>query len=388
MSPVLDQEKVALELNEEHCSTCSICSSLCPFEAIRKDPESGKVTLEIEKCQVCGICYSSCPAKAIEIIYYDIDSLTRYLEGAKLKYDSDTLVIGCKGSAPNFEGVKELFGLSKFIPLSVPCVGRVPEDVYLKALAVTGIKKIYVLACDEDYCRFERGSALAGRKIAGLNLLLEQLGYGKETIVLKRNRLKVKADRDKCIKCGNCVFYCPYDAAKLEGAEAASFDLDACRGCGLCVAMCPVMALDLENWERERISNLISELLSKATKPKILVFRCQWSVFPSLNKDLAQNVCIIDLPCAGRVDASHIMQAFQKGADGVLVAACPEEDCKLERGSKEARRTVLKLKERLAQIGLQNRLHFCSVAPRYPQSFETELQSFKEAVKADLSKGG
>jgi len=54
------------------------------------------------------MCYSTCPAKAIDIIYYDIDSLTRYLERAKRKYKSDTLVIMCKGSAPDFAGVKEL----------------------------------------------------------------------------------------------------------------------------------------------------------------------------------------------------------------------------------------------------------------------------------------
>ena len=71
---------VALKLNEEYCGSCSICSSLCPFEAIKKDPETGKTILEIEKCQVCGMCYSTCPAKAISTIYYDIDSLTGYLE--------------------------------------------------------------------------------------------------------------------------------------------------------------------------------------------------------------------------------------------------------------------------------------------------------------------
>jgi coenzyme F420-reducing hydrogenase delta subunit/ferredoxin len=382
--PVIE-EKAALRLDEQYCSRCSICRSLCPFEAIKKEAETGKIILEIEKCQVCGICSSACPARAIDIIYYDSDSLISYLERAKRKYDSDTLVIMCQGSTPDFTEVERLFGVSKFIPLSVPCVGRISGEVFLQAIAM-GIKGIYVLACDEDYCRFERGSPLAGRRVAALNLLLAQLGYGKEAITLKRNSLKVKVDRDLCISCGNCVFYCPYGAAKLESPGGAKFDLDACQGCGLCVAVCPAFALDLDNWERERISTLISQLLAKMKSPKILVFRCQWAVFPPLDGKFSPSVRTIDLPCAARVDALHILEAFQKGADGILIAACSEEDCKQEKASGKTSRSIAILKERLKQIGFQDRLHFCLVAPRYDEGFDKELRQFSQRIK-DLQRG-
>jgi len=262
-----------------------------------------------------------------------------------------------------------------------------PEEVLLKALSL-GIKKINVLACDEDYCRFDKGSAVAGRKVMALNLLLEQLGYGKEAITLKRNSLKVKVDQDKCIACGNCVFYCPYDAAKLESG-AASFNLELCRGCGLCVALCPAFALELENWEKDRISTLVSRLASEMAKPKFLVFRCQWAVLPELNEELSANVRAIDLPCAARVDLLHILEAFRSDIDGVLIAACPEEECKQEKkGSKEAEHQVAALKKRLDEIGLGDRLHFCFVAPRYPETFARELGQFTEGIKAGHPKGG
>jgi len=327
MSQQAIQGEVSLKLNEDYCSSCSICSSLCPYEALKKDAETGKILLDIEKCQVCGLCYSTCPAKAIDIIYYDLDCLIKYLEKAKQEYECDTLVIMCKGSAPDFAGVEGLFGVSKFIPLIVPCVGRIPEEIYLNAILM-GIRKINVLACDEDYCRYDRGSPVTGRKILALNLLLNQLGYGQEVITLKRHSLKVKADTNLCIACGNCVFYCPYDAAKLESPGGINFDLTACRGCGLCVAMCPALALDLENWEKERISTLITKLSSEIRPPKILVFRCQWAVFPPLSEEIAPNIRFIDLPCAARIYNFHILEALQKGIDGVFIAACSEEDCK------------------------------------------------------------
>jgi len=382
--PVIEQ-KAALKLDEQYCSRCSICRSLCPFEAIKKDVETGKTLLEIEKCQVCGICYSACPARAIDITYYDSDSLIKYLEKVKPKYDSGALVIMCKGSAPDFAGVERLFGVSKFIPLSVPCVGRVADEVFLAAIAM-GVREICVLACDEDYCRFDRGSPLTGRRVLALNRLLEQLGYGREAIILKRNSLKVKVDRDLCISCGNCAFYCPYGAASLESPGGAKFDLDACRGCGLCVAICPAIALDLDNWERERISTLVSRLVAEMKSPKVLVFRCQWAVFPPLDGQFGPNVRAIDLPCAARVDTFHILEAFQKGVGGVLIAACSEEDCKQEKASGKASHSITVLKERLKQIGLQDRLHFCSVAPRYPEQWDKELQQFSQRIK-DISKG-
>jgi len=385
MSASVSQQTVAMELNEEHCSKCSICSSLCPFEAIRKEPETGKVILDIEKCQVCGLCYSTCPAHAISSVYYDIDSLTGYLKRAQQEYKSDTLIILCKGSTPDLTGVEELFGVSGFIPLFVPCVGRMPEEILLKALT-TGINKIHVLACDDDYCRFEKGSTVAGRKIVALNLLLEQLGYGKEAISLKRNSLKVIADSDKCITCGNCVFYCPYHAPKLESG-AVSIELDLCRGCGLCVALCPAFALEMENWERARLSALIPDLAAQMERPKVLVFRCQWAVLPPLEEEFSSNVRAIDLPCAARVDLLHILEALQNDIDGVLIAACPEEECKQEKkGSKEAQHFVMALKDRLGQIGLEERLHFCFVAPRYPEVFTGELRQFAERIKAGYPK--
>ena len=249
-----------------------------------------------------------------------------------------------------------------------------------------GIANIHVLACDEDYCRFERGSSIIGRKIFALNLLLGQLGYGEKVITLKRNSLKVKADTNLCIACGNCVFYCPYDAAKLESPGAVSFDLSLCRGCGLCVAMCPALALELESWEGELISTLISRLSSEMKPPKVLVFRCQWASFPLLDEEPAPNIRFIDLPCAARIDTSHILEAFQNGIDGVLIVACSEEDCKQERVSGKAQHSVAALKERLSQIGFQDKLHFCNVAPRYPDEFDRQLQQFSQRIEALCSK--
>lgn len=381
MSQPVTEAKAAVNINEDYCSRCSICGSLCPYDAITQDHENKKMVLDIAKCQVCGICYSACPAKAIDTVYYSTDSVLKYLEKVRPQYKSDTLVIMCEGSAPDFGQVGKLFGIKKFIPLSVPCVGRISEEVLLGVM-VAGIKKINILACDEDYCRFRRGSPLAVRRVLALNRMLEQLGYGPEAITLKQNSFKVKVDKDLCIACGTCVAYCPYHAPTLASIGGISFDLEACRGCGLCVALCPAFALDLDNWERERILTMIPRLLAEMKPPRILVFRCQWAVYPPLNGDMSPNIRTIELPCAGRVEALYVLEALQNGADGVMVVACSKEDCKQEGVSARAEHVVVRIKERLDQIGLGDRLNFASVSPRYPGQVEEEIRQFRDRIAA------
>jgi coenzyme F420-reducing hydrogenase delta subunit len=52
------------------------------------------------------------------------------------------------------------------------------------------------------------------------------------------------------------------------------------------------------------------------------------------------NVRIVRVPCTGKVDLLHIMRAFEKGADGVMVIGCLEGDCHFNKGNFRARKRV------------------------------------------------
>ena len=90
----------AIEVEEENCSLCSVCSSLCPFDAIEVDEEQGKLVLDVEKCQVCGLCFSACPASAIELLYYEPESLLDYVKEQMEKTGFKTLAVVCRGGSP------------------------------------------------------------------------------------------------------------------------------------------------------------------------------------------------------------------------------------------------------------------------------------------------
>ncbi len=53
-------------VNEELCSGCGICTSACPYDAIKVERSGVAVVNEI-LCSGCGICAAACPAGAIEV---------------------------------------------------------------------------------------------------------------------------------------------------------------------------------------------------------------------------------------------------------------------------------------------------------------------------------
>ena len=68
---------------------------------------------------------------------------------------------------------------------------------------------------------------------------------------------------------------------------------------------------------------------------------------------IPSNVKIIRVPCSGKVDALHIVKAFEKGADGVYVAGCLEGDCHFKNGNARAARRVAYVQKYLEEIGIE-----------------------------------
>jgi coenzyme F420-reducing hydrogenase delta subunit len=91
----------------------------------------------------------------------------------------------------------------------------------------------------------------------------------------------------------------------------------------------------------------------------ILAFCCHYCAFAaadlagSQRLEYPHNVRILRLPCTGKVEVNHILVAFEKGVDGVIVAGCLEGGCHFLEGNLRARRRVERTKELLKEIGLE-----------------------------------
>ncbi len=61
-------------------------------------------------------------------------------------------------------------------------------------------------------------------------------------------------------------------------------------------------------------------------EPKIVGFACNWCSYAGADSagvsrfQYPPTMRVVRVPCSGRVNPNYILRAFQKGADGVLVA--------------------------------------------------------------------
>ena len=81
--------------------------------------------------------------------------------------------------------------------------------------------------------------------------------------------------------------------------------------------------------------------------------------------------------CTGRISPNFIIEAFSKGADGVLVAGCHPQDCHYRIGFDRVQKRVKALRELLLESGIdENRLRIISAGAPEAQILVDEIKDF------------
>ena len=124
-------------------------------------------------------------------------------------------------------------------------------------------------------------------------------------------------------------------------------------------------------------------------EPVIVAFCCHYCAYTaadmagSMRIAYPPNIKIIRVPCTGKVDAIHIMKAFQMGADGVYVAGCLEGDCHFKNGNTKAARRVNYVKNILDDIGIGGeRLEMITMSAGMGDFFAQTAIDFTEKIRA------
>jgi ferredoxin len=53
--------------NEERCTHCGACITICPTDAFELEPTTRRVTFDDDKCIACELCIKACPPRAMEL---------------------------------------------------------------------------------------------------------------------------------------------------------------------------------------------------------------------------------------------------------------------------------------------------------------------------------
>ncbi len=209
--------------------------------------------------------------------------------------------------------------------------------------------------------------------------------------LFKHDRIETKQanaliDEDLCSVCRMCIGTCPYGAISIV-EEKIKVNEELCMGCGICSITCPVYASQLEGFNPQGLSNQIKALVKKGD---VLALMCRWSAYNSTDKaaydrySYPENVKIIRVPCSGAVDPSHVMDALDTGAKGVLIGGCYPNSSHYAKGNFRA-----KAREQILKLNLQL-LGFDKNVVRLEWIGKDEAQKFVEIVKEmnSSAKGG
>ncbi|MFH1784053.1 MAG: CoB--CoM heterodisulfide reductase iron-sulfur subunit A family protein [bacterium] len=63
-SDVLEREPIIATVDEDLCSGCRVCISVCPYDAREFNAAKNIVEVNVAKCEACGSCVVACPSSA------------------------------------------------------------------------------------------------------------------------------------------------------------------------------------------------------------------------------------------------------------------------------------------------------------------------------------
>ncbi|MBI3483628.1 MAG: hydrogenase iron-sulfur subunit [Acidobacteria bacterium] len=124
-------------------------------------------------------------------------------------------------------------------------------------------------------------------------------------------------------------------------------------------------------------------------EPKIVAFFCNWCTYLAADSagtsrmKYPPNARIIRVMCSGRVDPQFVLEAFARGADGVLIGGCHPGDCHYQEGNQKALRRYHLLKRVLRDMGIQeDRFRLEWISASEGEKLRAVLTDMVEKVRA------
>ncbi len=138
--------------------------------------------------------------------------------------------------------------------------------------------------------------------------------------------------------------------------------------------------------------------MTASYEPRIVVFACNWCSYAGADTagtsrlPYSPKFRVIRTMCSGRVNVSHVLKAFQMGADGVLISGCHIGDCHYIFGNHWAIKQYDVIKELLQTLGLEpgrTRLEWVSAAegPRWAELINEFVGQIQDLGPSPLRSG-
>jgi F420-non-reducing hydrogenase iron-sulfur subunit len=104
-------------------------------------------------------------------------------------------------------------------------------------------------------------------------------------------------------------------------------------------------------------------------EPEITAFYCVYCGYMAADTAGAMhiqyppNVKFVRLPCSGKTDIRYLLEAFEQGADGVYLLACPIGNCHHVRGNERGQARMERAKKYWTRSAWAESVWICSLCP-------------------------
>jgi len=302
-----------------------------------------------KRAQEKGICFIR--GRVAEVEEIDGKTFIRYEDtlSGEVCHEAYDLVVLAIGMEAN----KDAQHIGKMLNLTTRPDGFFQSAHPKLRPVLTHTKGVFIAGCasgpKEIQLAIEQGSAAAAKA--------ESLLYKGE---IEIEPMSAYVLQELCDGCRICEAVCEFGRVKVH--KKAVVDEVACRGCGACSAACPTGALQTRNYTDDQIMAQIIEATRDIKEhPLMIAFLCNWCSYAaadlagSMRIHYPTGIRIIRVLCAGRVNPMYVLEAFKRGADGVLVAGCRPGECHYTIGNYCAMKRMNVLAKLLAELGFDER---------------------------------
>jgi coenzyme F420-reducing hydrogenase delta subunit len=157
-----------------------------------------------------------------------------------------------------------------------------------------------------------------------------------------------------------------------------------CEGCGSCAGQCPSGAIAAGYATDTQLEVMLDAIWDQADEKQIvLVFTCNWNPYSGMETAAVErlsysaHVYPIRVMCLGRLRPGIILKAFERGAHGVLLLGCPQDECRYEFGGRRSEEAFMVAKELVRTMGYSDqRLKMNRVAAGDGKAWVNKVQAF------------
>ncbi len=131
------------------------------------------------------------------------------------------------------------------------------------------------------------------------------------------------------------------------------------------------------------------------SKPQIVGFICNWAAYSGAEmagvekRGYPANIRLVRLMCLGRLHLGLVLQAFELGADGVMLLGCPRAECHYDSGMEKAKELFTQARKVLGLLGADpKRLALVEVPVGRGDIFARQVSNFVRSISQGCSELG